>query len=847
MKKGFRKQTVQRAIVASILLISSLWVVSCKDEYLYDNKEPEWLGASIYDYLKNDGNFDTYVKLIDDVGYTSVLAKTGSKTLFVADDAAFDRFFQNNPWGVSSYSDLSLTQKKLILNFGMINNAYLMETLANFYNGSLVFDKALRRETAISVIDTIPFESGNMLPKGSLWDSHRSKGMYLLKDATSWPIVYFLQGTMDVDGITNDDFKLITGEDRQENDAHVFNDKVVQRDITCKNGYIQVLENVLIPPVNIAEHLREDPNTTIFSGLLDRYSAPYYNGSETQAYNQIHPDHQIDSIYEKRYFSQNNNGATFYPNGKSINSELLLPYNPGNNSYVNPSTGAALQEDMAAILAPTDAAMEAYFQTGSGIVLKERYGSWDNVPNDIVALLLKRHMRTSFIATVPSRFDKLTDSENSPIVISPSDVTASYVGVNGVVYETSKVYPPDDYVSVYGPVLFSEKTRVFNWAIRQNDFRLYLNSLVSHYSFFVPTDKFFTNYIDPLAYAKDVKAALKYWYNTKTSTVNATVYSFDATTGEVGDSLAVITSESFLSNRLQDLLDSHIVIGDVESGSKYYFTKNGNSLKIEGSGTNLTVQGGDDIEKGKEAHVIPNGVFEQQNGNTYFIDKPIQTPLRSVYSILSTTPEFNKFFQLLVGFNGTSSEIFVKKKNYYGVDYSIKFFNTFNYTVYVPTNDAIQKAIDDGVIQDWDQINAIEGGTAKAAAISKLERFVRYHFQDNSIFISGDPVDKLYQTATIKTDDKPSQFGTYKDKYFKLGISGDGSNLELKTEAYGTAKVVKDNGLYNIMARDYIFSDNPQAYKEIDGTGSGKDFTSSSITTSSTAVIHQIDNVLRFE
>lgn len=846
MKKGFRKQFVQRAIVASILLISSLWVVSCKDEYLYDNKEPEWLGASIYDYLKNDGNFNTYVKLIDDVGYTSVLAKTGSKTLFVADDDAFNRFYQNNPWGVSGYDDLSLAQKKMILNFGMINNAYLMETLANFYNGSLVLDKALRRETAISVLDTIPFESGDMLPEGPLWDSHRANGMYLLKDASSWPIVYFLQGTMDNDGINNNDFSLIAGVDRETNDAHVFSDKVVQRDITCKNGYIQVLENVLIPPVNIAEHLREDPNTSIFSKLLDRFSAPYYNGEETDAYNQIHPDQPIDSIFEKRYFSPYG-GALFYPNGKQINQELWLPFNPGNNSYVNPSIGTSLQEDMAAILAPTDAAMEAYFQTGSGIVLKERYGDWDHVPDDIVMLLLNRHLRTSFIETVPSRFDKLTDAENSSIPISPSDVTSSYIGLNGVVYETSKVYPPDDYVSVYGPVLFSEKTKVFNWAVRQNDFRLYLNSLVSHYSFFVPTDKYFTNYIDPVAYAKDVPAALKYWYNDKTSTVNATVYKFDAETGEVRDSLDVITDANFLSNRLLDMLDSHVVIGDVESGSKYYFTKNGNSLRVEGSGTNLTVQGGNDIVRGVEAHVIPDGVFEQQNGKTYFIDKPIQTPLRSVYKILSETPQFSKFFSLLIGFNGTSSEIFVKKKNYYGIDYSIKFFNTFNYTVYVPTNEAIQKAIDDGVIKDWDQINAIEDGTEKAAEIKKLERFVRYHFQDNSVFISGEPVDKTYQTATIKTNDLPSKFGTYKDKYYKLGITGDGNNLELTTENYGSAKVVKDNGLYNILARDYIFSDNPQAFKEIDGTGTGKAFTSSEITTSSTAVIHQIDNVLRFE
>jgi uncharacterized surface protein with fasciclin (FAS1) repeats len=846
MEKGFWKQRMRLVPLAGILLAGSLWIFSCKDDFYEYEVEPEWLGESIYNSLEKNGNFSYYTRLINDVGYTSVLSKTGSKTLFVADDAAFERFFQDNPWGVTSYQDLSLAQKRLILNFAMINNAYLIETLSGYFDGSLQVGKAMRRSTAISVLDSIPFESGEMLPKGSLWKRFHNKGLYLLKDATSWPIVYFLQSTLDNVGITNSDFSLITGVERADNDAHIFNVRVVERDITCKNGYIHVLEEVLIPPVNVAQYLHDNSNTRIFSGLLERFCAPYYNSTQTNAYNQIHPDQPIDSIFEKRYFSSYD-GADRYPDGTEINMELLLPFNPGRNSYVRSGAGNTLQSDMAAILSPSDAAMMAYFEAGSGIVLKNRYGSWENVPDDIVMLLLKRHLRESFIETVPSRFDKMKDSENSSIPISLSDVTHSYVGVNGVVYQTEKVYPPDDYVSVYGPVLFSEKTRVFNWVIRQTDFRLYLNSLVSYYSFFVPTDDFFTNYIDPVAYAKDVQGVMKYWYNTETSTVNATVYSYNASTGEVGDSVDVITNENFLENRLLDLLDSYVVIGDVESGSRYYLSKNGNSLKVEGTGNDLKVQGGNDIERGIQANVVPNGVFEQQNGNTYFIDKPIQTPLRSVYKTLSETPEFSEFLTLLNGLTGTSSEVFVKKQNYYGIDFNIKFFNTFNYTVYVPTNEAIQQAVADGIISDWDQIDTITDPEVKNAEIKKLERFLRYHFQDNSVFISGEPVDIIYQTATIKTNDLETQFGTYKDKYYRLKITGDGDNLVLATENYGSASVVKDNGLYNMMVRDYIFNDNPQAFQEIDGSGTGRDFITSSITTSSTAVIHQIDNVLRFE
>ena len=846
MEKILRKHFSKYLLIETILLIGILLTVSCKDEYLYDNSEPEWLGASIYDYLKSSENYTYNTRLIEEVeDYKEVLAKTGSKTLFVADDNAFEEFFKNNPWNVSSYDNLSLAQKKLILKFLMIDNAYLIETLANYYNGTLQEGTALRRSTSVSILDSIPLESGDMLPEGILWDWHRNKGIHLLKDATSWPMVHFLESSLKSAGIEDGDFSLITGVERTSNDAHIFSVKVKERDITCKNGYVHVLEKLLIPPVNVAEYLKTNPNSSILSDLLDRFCAPYYNSSQTNAYNQINPENPIDSIYEKIYFSDYQ-GQMRYPNGSLIRTELLLPFNPGRNEYISSAAGSSMQSDMAAVFAPTNEALTNYFENGAGVILKNRFGSWENTPDYIIMKLLKRHLRESFLETVPGRFEKLVDSNNSPIPIEPEDIIGSYVGLNGVVYNTKKVYPPDDYISVYAPVLLSEETKVFNWAVTQNEFDLYLNALKSTYSFFVPTDEYFKNYIDPVAYAKDVKGVMKYWYNTKTSTVNATVYAFDPLTGVIGDSVITITNTAFLSNRLLDLLDTHIVIGNVESGSKYYFTKNGNILLVEGTGPGLKVQAGYNINSGTRVNVVSNGVYRQQNGTTYFVDNPLQAPLQSVYKILSETHEFSEFFALLNGFP-TSKEIFVKRTNYYGLDFNIKFFNTFNYTVYVPTNEAILKAINDGLIMNWEQINGITDNQQKTAAMEKLERFLRYHFQDNSLFVDGETYHRLYQTATIKQNEVETQFRTYKDKYYRLGITSDGNNIKLATENWGSANLIRNNGLYNILTRDYIFSGNPQAYKEIDGTGAGTDFSSSSIITSSTAVIHQIDNILRFE
>jgi uncharacterized surface protein with fasciclin (FAS1) repeats len=869
--KHFFKGTFYRFAKLIIgLFIGSTLFYSC-DIYPYDNQEPQWLGASIYDYMKTDGHYSNYIKLIDTLGYREVLSKTGSKTMFVANDSAFNEFYKNNPWGVKDYDHLTLSQKKLLLNFGMINNAYLTDMLSNYFSGSLQEGSAFRRATAVDVLDSVPFESGAKLPTSVYWDNYRTKGIHILKDNTSPTLVCITQKFLDQTQISDGDFKTISGLTRASNDAIVFTSKVAKRDITCKNGYLNILDKVLVPPVNMAEYISTNSNVSIFSKLMDRFCFPLYDADNTLKYHSAQLSF-TDSIFVKRYFSKAAGSPSTVANvdpitKKTLSNDKLLSFDPGWNSYVRTTSGFALESDMAAMFVPSDEAMNTYFTSGAGAILKDRFQTWDKIPTDILPLFLKRHMRSSFIESIPSKFATMVDEDNSPLPVSRNDIDKAYIGTNGVIFETNKVYPPDDYASVYGPVLLSandaspvNKTKIWNWAIVQNDFRLYLNSLVSRYSFFVPTDDYFKNYIEPVAIGKDVPGALKFWYNNKTSVVNATVYKFNKLTNTLGDSVAVIVPTSagaspysdFLVNRLLDILNMHIVVGDVESGKDFYLTKGNVALKISGSGTSLTAEAGENIKLNEKVNVT--NVYNQSNGKTYFVDKPIQSPLSSVYKVLSETPEFSSFFALLSGFPATSgSVVFVNKTNYFGIDYNVKFFNTFNYTVYVPTNAAIDAAIQAKVITPWESqgsivgINQMTNSTEQAAAILKLERFLRYHFQDNSVFVDKKPYTSTYQSATMKLDDLPTHFSTFKNKYYRIGVNNDGANVTLTTDNNSTVHVVTTPGLYNIMTRDFVFNNKLSTFKNVDGTGSGTNYSTSLISTSSTAVIHQIDNVLSFQ
>ena len=839
-----------------VLLVTGTVFTAC-DTYPLDDKEPDWLGASIYEYLRTDGRFTNYLRLVEDLDYVEVLGKTGSNTLFVATDSAFIEFYKSNPWGVRKYDELTPSQKSLILNFGMINNAYLVDMLANYNNNGLKEGAAMRRQTYVSVLDTIPYNKGTQLPASNFWEYYRSNGIYLLKDNTPLTLMYFTEPHMVQNMISNRDFQIITGLTRNENDAHLFGIKIIKKDITCKNGYLNILEKVLIPPMNMAEYLSTESNTSRFAEALNRFCAPYYDSENTIRFRQINPSFS-DSIFVKRYFARLG-GINRTPAGQAVPTDMLLPFDPGWNSYTRVAQNNALQSDMAAMFVPTNEAMDQYLSSGSGAVLKDRFKSWDSIPNDILPLFLKRHMRTSFIESVPSRFATMVDEDNSVLPVKEEDIVKTYIGSNGVVYQTNKVYPPDDYISVYGPVLLSandvspvNKTKIWKWAITQNDFRLYLNSLVSTYSFFVPTDEYFKDYIDPVSIGKDVVGGLRFWFNSRTNAVNASIHRYDRGTSTFGDSIGVITSETFLRNRVLDMLNSHVVVGSVETGREFYITKGNVAVRVNGTGNNLTLQAGGNITL--QETVNTTRAYTQSNGKTYFIDRPLQAPHQSVYKVISETPGFSAFFALMSGFPATSkSVVFVNRSGSFGVDYNVKFFNTFNYTVYIPTNEAINNAIASGIIRPWDTQGSIEGindmtdETARQAEILKLERFIRYHIQDNSVFVDKVPQNRTYQSATIKLDDKDTHFSTFKNKYYKLGIRSNGGDLTLVTEQNKTAHVIKSNNLYNIMTRDYVFSNRPSAFKNIDGTGTGSEYNTSSILTSSTAVIHQIDAVLTFE
>jgi uncharacterized surface protein with fasciclin (FAS1) repeats len=838
-----RKRKSTLLAILSLVIASAFVMTSCEEGYTLGKEDPDWLGSSIYDYLKSNGNYTNTVRLIDDLGYAPVLSKTGSKTLFVADDNAYARFFKQNKWGVSSYEGLTLAQKKLLLYGSMINNSCQVAYLSSS-EGPTEGD-CMRRLTSQSEYDSIPLVAPSAMPETPYWQYYRdqNKTIPVMMDATTPPMIHFIEMFLNNQLITNDDVDFLFNfkRDRKPGDADVNGIIMEEQNIKCSNGFIHKMAEVVTPLQNMAELIRTTKNSQGYSKLLDRYCAPYYAGDVvTREYNRLYGTN-VDSVFQKSYFSQRSQGGTalvLTPQEGPVNG--TLKFDPGWNQFYSQTnagiaTNVALQENMGVMIVPSDEALERYWHEGAGKALKDRYGSWENVPDGVIEKMLNVSMLNSFVNSVPSKFNTVLNDANDELGIKVEDVDSVAIACNGAVYFTNKVFNPVAYISVSFPALVNEETMgIIYWGIEQLGYEVYLNSQNSFYSFFIPSNNALLEYIDPCSFGKAntqlFRFHLKPEAQTEREKVWASIWNYNVETGEVTDSISEASYNQII-NRLEDILNTHIIIGDVEDGNTYYKTKGGGMIKVNNASARdkgMTVEGSDQKAKGT---VVPvSNFFDESvegNGRTYVLDaEPMLSTRKTVADILSEHEEFSAFYNLMQGSSFFETTHVIGTDRHACGGTNINLFNTFNYSVFVPTNDAIQKLIAEGKLPTWEQVDEEEDEELADSLTHVIEKFIRYHIMDNSVLIGMGADNANYETAAYEVlEDNLS--------YHKLDVTYDNSGISIVDEAGVKHSVQTAGGLYNLMAREYQYD-------------SASAPSAQNIYTSSYAVVHQIDGALDY-
>lgn len=1012
--------------IAFFALATIFGVTSCQPDYDLDKRFPEWLGTSILETLEEgfEGDsgkvykFENYVKLIKDLDQDKILAKTGSKTLFVADDEAFNRFFGDNcPFKkangepVRKYEDLSVAQKTMILKGSMLNNVYQVAMLSSSEGPKL--GDCMRRLSSSSIYDTIPVMLPENMPNSSLWaylknDPSRAAGIPIMQDGTIKPMIFFVNKFLTTRRITDDDYDFLFNQgvygpkpSRKANDASVNGVRIEYQNKKCFNGFLHVMEDVIYLLPNMAEYLEQADNSVIYSRILDRFCAPFYpSGAQsgvtagkthTDDVKRLIADGKAggpaltaamaasgDSVYTKMYFSKRSQGNTKWnktPNGKQFGFDgELLKFDPGWNTFYSETastttTDVALQQNMSVMMVPTDSTLMDWWLNGAGRSLRQRYGlqkyknnppknahevaeDMDSIDLKVIVKLINNNMLNSLSGSVPSKFANVLNDANDPMFDDPalavSQIKKVVMCCNGAIYFTNAVYAPTAYRSVSYPALVNEKLQVIDWAIEDEvmSFSAYLNSMVATYSFFIPEVSYSDTlaeelrgkliWVDPSSFAikkygaqgteGEYLKALVFSYDDVNKTVKVDIYNYNDSTNQILDKTTSQsidgTTESgltYLRDRLEDILDYHIIIGDVESpsvtpdenGYAYFRTKGRGTIRFKNAADfhDMEVAGGWQIETGQkinivERHDLSKGTSSNGNGRTYIIDHPLQTSRLSVYDILSDTekyPQFSTFFKLMQSATGSEGKSLFSNesnKNDIGSRYCVTLFNTYHYTVYVPTNESLQALLDNGTLvepktlatfdEHWREVRSsiyddlYEGDEETANKVwrdsmivlsrslrgaaagdpntkadstfnfkesysdvkrDELKNFIKYHIQDNAVFTNAE-FDAGYNLDGTKASETNYETGYMRasDKQFaKLKVRG-GTDIQITDANNNVRHVLKNktdegNPLWNIMCREYEFKN---------GTSSGiiTDASKAMIETSSYIVIHQIDGPL---
>ena len=907
MQSKWARKLSLRMLTVGGFVAGAVMMQSCDKDIL--TGQPAWLGNSIYERLEEgievDGQtktFKTTLRLIDDLGYKETLSKTGSKTLFVASDEDYQAWFNSkNIFGVRSYDELTYNQKCQLFNGTMINNAYLLELMSNVPstddNKLPESGMCMRRTTAASSWDNIPvmkvedFPANTEIaddPVNKAWGNVRSQGknIHILKDYSPAPMIHFLPQFMEKNNITNNDLYTISNHASESvQDAWVGGKKVISNEQTCKNGYIYVVNGVMESAPNMADLINTNSNTQIWAKMLNRFSVPIaLNTANQQEFWRLHPEYEnTDSLYTLAYLNYSGNHNLYTPTGRGddiLNASGLLKFDPGWNSYMADNTNVRMQNDAAAMLVPNDKALTEWFNSGAGKVLKDKFGTWDNIPYETLVKLLNVNMQESFVATVPSKFASILDDSQRSMNVTTADIDSCMMGCNGVVYVTNKVFAPSEYSSVMFPALVQSASdySVIYHALTSNytptyvsnygaakDFTPYLTAMDSKFSLIIPFNgenwlKFnagdikFLSFIDPCSYGLPQQYLLVFYYYKEQigGTAIPVIMNPDGS-WTITDGPDYNLTSDVVVNRLYDYLDNSILLEDITADKTMYKTKAGSVIKAFKEGNDMCFQGGLQLQTGEKIKASSKYTYDMGpdgNGTTYGVNDEetfefgkVQIPMtsnKSVYEILKEERDNHGdslFYNMIFADESGKALFGTKDGKYYctnpAENKNLTIFDNYNYTIYVPTDAAIKQMIDNGYLPTWDDYNNSTSEDEKKVIADRIHNFVRYHIQDNSVYIGGDRVSNFqYESAKLNPNN---------NRFYSISVTQDGSNITVKDQLGRTytANVAKSNKC----CREYWIEWGSAVKLDNLRTTSFR----CSIAASSNAVLHKINGVLLYD
>lgn len=877
-------------------------------------------GSTLYDNLQALGNYTTYLRLIDSFAgiqrafkneitddERKYMGSFDTLTVFAPNDEAFDRFFAHNAWtdeqgnAISSYDQLSDSQKLSLIYMSYIpgfvtaNSLHASKSVRGYlrlYSYDRQFNLVPYKHTGGTDINTFPPDSYSYFDYAKELNQHIVDGVWIgygtIGDYTG--ALAYRGGTMiwnddywQYNGLSHDDLVFIGAADT-EGSEHITigNAHITQPNQRCKNGYLHLVDEVVVPQPNLMCALaqaRLGGKCSLASSLVQRFNYLKYD-----------PDY---AYYKEQIFNDGDSAMT-------VRNSLL--------DRVSTTT-----TQTPAIILPTDEALKAFLLASDnplgqcGINQDNYYDMLMSLPREVLQPFVKEWFRTSFTDVLPSRYSNMRSAKGHQLLAGVTTSEAYKLAVQQVIHAVDGIIVVVDavpnaedlrneltFVKLAGQVAGAALTANDRYDGERSaspfstDYQREMHN--KPFTMFVPTDEGLKQYglVDPMSMASNNRNSWRYWSLSPQSissdgngkiAVAARAYRYDynkVRNAETDRPLGVSFSNSANDGAnvnygptkrqlLTDMLDQHIVLQNLDSmlntSRHWYLSRSGMPIYMkEHTNTNIVVNGGMQIDLNEKDAADKHDctlqfVGQNSTGTSVFIDRPMQPTTQNVFQRLQSNDAFSTFFEYAEALNNA----YTLKKMLFGDEASetlswkytifadrsggytrygnantmlVNFFHNFNYTIFVPTNEGMQKAVEAGLptiesieqfveesLDDNGQLPDDKREQAQARYLTLLN-FLKYHFCDKSYFLEPDLESGDTEQTTTACIDASNQQALTAD-------INSGNGMLMVRDASNRYKAVKPD-LANIIACDAEFNNDSTRARYI--------------RSASNVVLHGIDN-----
>ncbi|GAB3412876.1 fasciclin domain-containing protein [Niabella aquatica] len=665
------KKWIFNCVTVCLVLLLGACSKKSFDEYY---ARPSWLAQPIYQQLDSMGDFKNFLACIDKSGYKEVLGAASSWTVFAPTDAAFQKFMTDQ--GISGISQIDKVLAEKIVRASMVYDGERLEKLNdNFSSKGWVPGFAFRRRTVY--YDFVEEETSNGRARKIISTNRGADNAYVPSENNNKHVTYFFKAYMDARNLGATDYKAFypNSEYTGLNIAEATIDPS-RSNIIAENGYIHVVDRVLMPQQSIDQYLRGKTAYSTFKEILDLFTTYSYNADVSRRYQVLTGN--TDSVFTKSY-----TGIALALNNENYTKEDANDAQTNNNSVTIPNN-AAVNDYISRVLLK-------YYPAGTTI--KDLYYS----NSTILTEFINAHLYNTQVW--PSRFETEKNITGEATKITKANIVETKLLSNGAFYGVNACQNANVFQSVYGNVLLDPKYSLMQVALTRIGMNLTLKIPTLRYILMLVSDR----------------------------ELNRMGFEYDA----FNSSDPIRFRGSNGSPAMREVLMYHIVpldndpipnlggSGMLESYAGEYIKYD--NYKMYSSGTmdsavNYVKVDSTDIGTSQSGPL---------NGMAVYTSKALTSSKTNIADFLkkmgaeTSTSPFYRFFQYLV-----ATDMYVSDGKINGIELGA------NYTMLIPNNAAIAQAVTNG------DLPAATNPSAQADK-DKIKRFIQYHILKNSFAIDG--------------------------------------------------------------------------------------------------------------